>query len=380
MPIVLLDQLEEASRRNALPAVTAYNRIDGPGSSLDLREFQQALWSMPEMPDDLSADPTMGWTRLLPRTVGITIDTGTMVEAQPFKRTALAIQSIDYGIEVEGTLGGISPIRENWLLKIMEIFGLVGVKFVLRNLRADTHSAGLGGSATATTAVCLLANKLAGEPLGSTQLISMASRMEQDLGVSITGTQEQSNVIYGGVVDYVWFPWGIPGRPGTGYGESLRTYLIRTDEFSELEERIAIFHTGRTRASRDVNLAWRKALSTNEGYQLHRQKPELAHDFREGIRLHEWDRVLHAIRRYREIRTTLCSEYMTGSEDIHSLADRVGGAIFPLGAGGGGGVLVFSDRPEVLSDLRTELTRAYRQIPFKIQASGHTSHNLPLNL
>ena len=59
MRVQLHEMLEDAAKRNALPAVIAYNRIDGPGSSLDLREFQQALWRLPRMPEDIQADPAM---------------------------------------------------------------------------------------------------------------------------------------------------------------------------------------------------------------------------------------------------------------------------------------------------------------------------------
>jgi hypothetical protein len=94
------------------------------------------------------------------------------------------------------------------------------------------------------------------------QLVALASRMEQDLGVSITGTQEQSNVVFGGVTDYVWFPWGLPGRAESGYGRSLRYELIPEKDYPELEQRMAIFHTGHTRASTDVNAVWTKKLAS----------------------------------------------------------------------------------------------------------------------
>ena len=124
------------------------------------------------------------------------------------------------------------PTKENWLLKIIDVFCLSGVKFVLENLRPDIKSSGLGGSATAATGVCILANELAGKPFSEVQLISMASRIEQDLGISIVGTQEQSNVLFGGVTDYVWFPWGIPHQPQSGYGESWRSELITAKRLS----------------------------------------------------------------------------------------------------------------------------------------------------
>jgi len=43
--------LEKSLKNNALPSIIVYNRIDGPGSSLDLREFQQALWRLLSIPE-----------------------------------------------------------------------------------------------------------------------------------------------------------------------------------------------------------------------------------------------------------------------------------------------------------------------------------------
>jgi len=377
MSIQLRDMLEEASKNDTLPGVIAYNRIDGPGSSLDLPEFQQSLWSMPQMPADIEADQAMKWTRRLPRTIGITIDTGTKIEAHSFDSDLIAVQSMDYGTEVRGKSGAVPPTKENWLLKILDSFGLTGVKFVLRNLRSGTLSSGLGGSATAATGVCVLANELAGRPFSHAQLIPMASRMEQYSGVSLTGAQEQSNVIYGGVVDYIWFPWGIPGQPGTGYGESIRTELIRPEDYRELERRMAIFHTGRIHLSTDTNSVWMDALMTPEGYKLHAGKLEVAYLFREGLRLRRWEQIFDSIQAYREIRTTLCPEYMSGAEEISALAGVRKCASFPLGAGGGGGVLVYCADPESLQALRFDIQDTYMEIPFRIRSSGHQLINLP---
>ncbi len=256
--------------------------------------------------------------------------------------------------------------------------GLSGVMFVLYNLRADTHSAGLGGSATATTGVCILANELAGNPFCHTQLVSMASSMEHDLGVSITGTQEQANVIFGGIVDYIWFPWGIPGQRDTGYGTSIRTELLSPEYYTECEQRMAIFHSGKMRASTDVNTVWANAMSTLSGYTLHAKKPEIAYAFREGIRLRQWDRITEAINDYRKIRTSLCPDYMTGAQEILSHCKALECTSFPLGAGGGGGVFVFGALPESLATIREDLEEAYREIPIKIRSTGHELIHLPL--
>lgn len=369
--------LETAAKRKRLPTVLAYNRIDGPGSSLDLREFQQAFWSLPQIPEDLYADPTMEWTHNLPRTVGITINVGTKIYAEPFDPELIAVQSVEYGTEVIAKPSEVFPIKENWLLKILDLFGLTGVKFVLHNLRPGIQSSGLGGSASATIGVCILANELAGRPFSPIQLVSIASLIEQDFGVSITGTQEQSNVMFGGVCDYVWFPWGIPERDDTGYGTSVRTELVPPSNYEELEKRLAIFHSGITRSSTDVNSVWVSALSQPEGYRLHKLELDIAYRFREGLRLSQWNNIRESIKDYQEVRTSLCPAYMDGAKEIQGFAHERGCVVFPLGAGGGGGILVFGPDPQSLRVLRQELGEVYREIPFKIQACGHEILNFP---
>lgn len=376
MSIQLHHKLKEAEKRKALPQVVAYNRIDGPGSSLDLMEFQETFWRLPTIPED--DDPSTKWSMNLPRTIGITIDTGTRIVAHPFNPDLIGVKSVDYDTEVSGQPGKIVPVQENWLLKIMEIFNIKGVMFVLENLEEGIQSSGLGGSSTAAIGVCILANELAGRPFTGIQLISLASRIEEDLEVSITGTQEQSNVIFGGVTDYVWFPWGIPGKQGPSYGQSLRYELLPPEDYHLLEERMAIIHTGKPRQSSQVNLEWRKALLTGKGYNLHSKKLGVAYNFREALRLHKWDLIQESIEAYREIRTKLCAEYMDGSRDLLKRAHNFNSTAFPLGAGGGGGVLLYSPKPELLVKLRQDLEGVYREIPFKILSKGHAINNFPL--
>ena len=374
MTIQLHDSLEIAEKNKFLPRVIAYNRIDGPGSSLDLSEFQQTFWKLPNIQD--KNDPAVKWTSNLPRTVGITIDTGTKIEAHPLDPDLIGVKSVEYGTEVTASPGEVIPAKQNWLLKIIEIFNIKGVMFVLNNLREGIQSSGLGGSSTATIGVCILANELARRPFSKIQLISLASRIEQSLGVSITGTQEQSNVIFGGITDYVWFPWGKPGYPDTGYGESSRYELIPPKDYKFLEERTAIFHTGHPRSSSEVNLTWRNALLNELGYKLHSKKLGVAYEFREGLRLQKWDHVLESIVKYRKIRTKLCKSYMENSIDLLKSAESCGCTVFPLGAGGGGGVLLFSPNPNDLEKLRDDLIGVYNEIPFKIRSSGHEINNV----
>jgi galactokinase/mevalonate kinase-like predicted kinase len=378
----LHQSLVSAQNRRELPAVIAYHRIDGPGSSLDLPEFQEAFWRIPVVPKDFEIDPSLAWSDGLPRTVGITINSGTRASAHPYFTDRIAVASVDYQFEVSAKPGEVLPTKDNWLLKIMEIFGLSGVKFVLKNISSNTCSSGLGGSATATTCVCILANELTGRQFRQSQLVSLASRIEQSYGVSITGAQEQSNVMYGGVTDYLWLPWGMP-RPtrsfeeDTGFGTSLRWRLMPNDQYDQLESRLCIFHSGRTRSSTDVNAVWLKARFTTEGYGLLRRMPKLAYQFREGLRLRDWQAIAKSINDYRTIRSELCPEYMTGAGEMQRIAETLGCATFPLGAGGGGAALIFGQQPDSVQAVRSELAaRDYLEIPFRIRDEGHECFNL----
>jgi len=370
----LLSELEETGR---LPKVTAYNRIDGPGSSLDLREFQEAFWRLPgtQLPD--GDDEFARCSSGLPRTVGITIDTGCRVTAHPSKPNHIGIVSDDYGYHQEMTVGHVPFRKELWLLKILDIFGLSGVQLVLHNLMPGIKSSGLGGSATATTAVCLMANRLANANLSGDQIIALASLIEQDMGVSITGTQEQANVVYGGVTDYVWFPWGIPGS-SSGFGTSMRRTLIPESDYSELASRIRIYHSGRERASTDVNKVWRERLGDVSGFDLQQQQLRIAFDFREGLRLKDWSLACRSIREYRSVRVELCADYMTSEcWDIQGQCENYDAESFPLGAGGGGAILICSPFPEQLTELDKILAPVYRSITFGLRSSGHEFENIP---
>lgn len=369
---------QEASGR--IPTITAYNRIDGPGSSLDLREFQEAFWTLPNRTVPEDDVEFASWSKGLPRTVGITIDIGCKVEARPLAPGRIGIISDDYGYHEEASSGQVPFRKELWLLKILDLFGISGVQMVLHNLVPGIKSSGLGGSATATTAVCLIANRLAKAQFSGEQIVAIASLIEQDMGISITGTQEQSNVVFGGVTDYVWFPWGLPGSTGA-FGTSLRRTLLEEADYPELASRIRVYHSGRERASTDVNSVWRRRLSDDEGFNLHLAQLQTAYEYREGLRLKDWGRICRSVRKYRSVRIKLCADYMTSEcWDIQGQCENHEAESFPLGAGGGGAILIFSPSPESLSRLDQLLSTVYRRVNFTLRSAGHELVNLPVGM
>lgn len=358
----LYQKLLKAKKQNKLPQITVYNRIDGPGSSLDLRLFQQSFWKLNQ---DI---------KLQPRTIGITINVGTDIITEPLKPGKVGVESIDFGFCYIFDKGAVPPIKENWLLRVMEAFDLDGVKFIIKNIYPELKSAGLGGSAAVTTGVALLANRLSGNKLSKFQIIGMASLIEQDLGVSLTGTQEQSNAVFGGVTDYQWFPWGQPGQDNF-YGTSIREKLLIAKDYPELRKRIDLYFVLQ-RLSTDVNSKWYEELGRIQGFKLHQRKCELAYKFKQGIKNKNWQALVEPIREYRKIRTKLCSHYMSEQAwEIEKMCSRNKAVSFPLG-GGGGTIMVYSPDPRNLEKMRPRLSDKFKYIDYKILSRGHKFKNV----
>jgi len=366
----LHEKLVKAKIENKIPMITVFLRVDGPGSTLDMRLWQQVFF---ENKDINLEDSSMEWSRKLPRTVGFSIDIGTDIIATPIDKGMLCVESWDYDYVRLAKKEEIPPTKENYLLVIMNIFGLDGVKFTIKNHDPKLKSAGMGGSAAVTTAVALLANKLTGNKFSRGQIIGMASMIEEDFGVSLTGTQEQSCAVYGGVKDYIWFPYGIPGKENF-YGASIRQTLLKKESYNELRKRMDVYFC-LERFSSDVNAEWVKKLMSIEGFKLQKRLMDLAYEYREAIRNNDWDKIAEPIEEYREIREKLCEDYMSPSaHQINEVCKRRDSVCFPLG-GGGGSVMVYSANPDNLSNVRKELEGKFKLINYNISEEGHLFRN-----
>ena len=106
----------------------------------------------------------------------------------------------------------------------------------------------------------------------------------------------------------------MPGQPRQGLGTSVRYELVQPDLYETLEERMALFHTGETRFSSTVNQAWCSMLRDESCFPRLTELPAHAYDYREGLRLGDWARVLESIRGFRQVRMDLVPPYMAGAE------------------------------------------------------------------
>ena len=112
-------------------------------------------------------------------------------------------------------------------------------------------------------------------------------------------------------------------------------------------------------------------LRDEESFPRLTELPGYAYEYREGLRLGDWERVLESIRGFRQVRVDLVPPYMAGAEALGEHAAALGAEAFPMGAGGGGSVLVFAPDREVLDTLRPKLTGMWDEIPFRLMSKGH---------
>ena len=94
--------------------------------------------------------------------------------------------------------------------------------------------------------------------------------------------------------------------------------------------------------------------------------------------MRQWDEMVNSIKEYRDVRSAICPAYLDGAAEIQGFADATDCVAFPLGAGGGGGILVSARDRAALQSLRQDIGTVYREIPFRIRERGHDLLNLPL--
>jgi hypothetical protein len=108
---IQFDEVLQAERKkDVVPATTFNTHIGSPGSSLDLREFQRSR----SAPKRRRTAKPIQWrlgSRQLPRTVGLTINVATRVEARLFQPGFTAAHSYNFKWRVSGQSTLISAAK-----------------------------------------------------------------------------------------------------------------------------------------------------------------------------------------------------------------------------------------------------------------------------
>jgi len=369
-----------------LPEVHLFPRSDGPGSSQDLPQFAAMGHRLPVSTPNFT-DPDWAWSKGCLRTPGACID------GEPIVFRALPAedpQATEYFAPDfhAGPLVAYEPLpgrTEFFVNNILQQFGLSGVRIEALPMPALYRGTGLGGSNLAHLAALLLGSALSGLDLTRGQLYITATQLENyfgvnaqtpehiSYGVSLTGGQEALAALQGGFCDNVHLPWfngpfSVVSRP-----------LLTEDHYAEAERHLLLVNVGRRRGrgvtSSKINNVWMSRWADSSGAALHGAKPLLAYRAAETLRQCDWGGYCAAIAEYRQLRSLLCADYVSGQEELAALCCDAGAEYFPLGAGTGT-CLVASEQPAVIAEFSRHFAQsadhqsARTAIPFKIRSQG----------
>jgi D-glycero-alpha-D-manno-heptose-7-phosphate kinase len=221
---------------------------------------------------------------------------------------------------------------------------------------------GLGSSGSFTTALVAALSAARGRTLPAPALARAACEIEIDRLARPTGKQDQYAAAFGGLRCYVFKPGGaVVARP----------IRLSPKTERELERRLLLFSTGKTRAALPI-LRQQQAGCRRKDFRL----LENLHAIKEiGERslaalergdLSAFGDLINEHWRHKKSRSSLISD--SGIDRAIVLARRSGAAAKLIGAGGGGAILCLADEPA-----RTDraLRRAgLKRVPFQFDREG----------
>jgi D-glycero-alpha-D-manno-heptose-7-phosphate kinase len=308
--------------------------------------------------------------KIAPTTVNIAIAPKIEVRLAPYKSGLIHIKSSDLGedefqisnMPFEGPLGLV--------LAITNFYGIHGVDINITN-HAPIKS-GLGGSSSLSVALISAFDQIdqdeSSHARSKRQVAYLSHVLENNLGFSITGMQDQLAAVYGGVHQWLW-----------NYSSPDRIYkkirLLSNAEAPKIEGNILIGYIGQTHNSSDLNRQWiehfKKGIDREKWISINQN----THNFAKAIQNKDWIGAGWHLANETKIRLEISSEMVPSKALglINSALENGCGARF---AGAGGGGCVWSIGPsDKINALRGEWDRMLSSIggkllPFKVSANG----------
>jgi hypothetical protein len=325
--------LERAARENREISISGHLRgIDGPGSSLDLPEFQKVLTELGVM--DLSN---------IPSTPTIASEFGVKIRFERAKNpNVVEYVAPDYGYTesnpyiVEGAVRlneyGKTPNKQKDgpAFIFNNIFGLRGIRIICEEVPPLALAGGMESSNVFNVALVTAASVLSGANLSYADIFSLAVKLENDEFSGLTGGQGHLCTMVGGAYRHIWLS-GIKdaeGRFVNPYG-AYSVQLLSEEQLSKVEEHTFLVQAGKRykngepelgRTASLINWMWTDLLRDRDevGFVLHREKLGLAAQYTRAIQEGNFGEACAAINRYVDIRDTLCKRWVALALDAHA--------------------------------------------------------------
>lgn len=304
-----------------------------------------------------------------PQTVNLAIDLRTEVQLKAYQAGKLYVKVAGVGEEevVADAMSFEGPL--GLLYAIASFFGVSGVAICVHSQIPVRR--GLGGSGSLAVALIAAFAELLKEQLSFSRarIAWLAHALEDSMGFSMTGLQDQLAAVYGGLHCWTW-QYSHGERPFT------RQQLLPESAYPELESRILIIDTEEARDSTQATERYVQSFLREAGQVTWHQIQDAVHDFAQALQHRNWQAAAQALARETLLRekilTTPVSDFSRRLKES-ALACGCGAAF--AGGNRGGCFWALGER-NAIEHLRQEwddILKDEKQglwLPFRIASQG----------
>jgi galactokinase/mevalonate kinase-like predicted kinase len=332
-----LGLLKKAKESGKTLAIFGHLRgIDGPGSSLDLPEFQRKL-----------TNQNVASLEELPSTLTLASEFGVTIEFEPIEfapgtpeseKDVIEYMAPDYfkgDTTARRIKGGVkmSPASSDnpWETTsqanapayiFRNLFGLKGVRIICKPVHPMALAGGMESSNVFNVALISAASMLSGANLSQAEIFNLAVKLENNEFKGLTGGQGHLCSMVGGAYRHVWLS-GIRDEAGnlTNPYSALAIPLLNENQIIDVENHTFLVQAGKdyekgvpaeTRSASLINYMWTDLLRYEDkvGLELHSRKLKLAAEYAKALQEGNFDIVASTINQYVDIRDQLCRRWM----------------------------------------------------------------------
>lgn len=313
---------------------------------------------------------------LQPCSVNFAVDLKTSVRLSPYPVNRICVCSSGFSIQESHfkALSFDNPLGLIWA--VVSFFNISGVKLTVTS-KIPPRS-GLGGSGVLCVTVIAAISKALGLIHGQARMSNraialLAHGLERSLNGNLSGLQDQLAAVYGGVNKWTWRY----SRPDSPFK---RDVLLTNNSYSELEDRIALCYTGKSRDSITTTGKFVKSFLSGKDRSKWRGLKELTDRFAAALVNKEWMTAAVVLQREASLRRAILHETEPSiCSDLRrcAAANRCGSG---FAAGNENGCMFAIGEKENIRKLKEGWERYLRKsdggflLPCRISATGLAVH------
>lgn len=323
-----------------------------PAGRLDI----SGTWDLPQL--------SLIYNHIEPATTNISLGTRTYCHLRPYKNGFIKISA--------GDKSEVQPADNLVFTPDKTDFGLcyaIANSFNVDGLEIEYEfglppKSGLGGSGILSVATISALDAARSRnddsylPLSQSQIINLAHNIENGLGFSMTGHQDQC-ATYGGVNFWRW-TYGEPRSPSN----FVQVEVLEEKDFQELESRIALAYQGKSHDSNEVNARQVRGFLDGSARKEWFRINNIAREFADALRKKNWEYAGQLQLEEHQIRCKLVPERKTAiAQKLEEIAKDYDSGFSTTGAGKGGCVWALAKTPEEAEAIKRDWKELLKNNP-----------------